>query len=73
VLAAATDEVDAARFEALVKRGKAQIASDPAAAAATLTDALSLWRAGALADVTEEPSLRSVLPRDGRRGQPATT
>ena len=63
VLAASIDEVDAARFETLVKQGKAQIASDPAAAAATLSDALSLWRADALADVTEELSLRGEAAR----------
>ena len=63
VLAAAPGEIDAARFEALVKQGKAQVASDPAAAAATLSDALSLWRADALADVTEEPSLRGEAAR----------
>ena len=63
VLAAAPGEIDAERFEALVKQGKAQVASDPAAAAATLSDALSLWRADALADVTEEPSLRGEAAR----------
>src|SRR4029453_12292313 len=63
VLAAAPREIDAARFEALVKQGKAQVASDPSAAAATLSDALSLWRADALADVTEEPSLRGEAAR----------
>ena len=63
VLAAAPGEIDAARFEALVKQGKAQVASDPAAAAATFADALSLWRADALADVTEEPSLRGEAAR----------
>ena len=63
VLAAAPGEIDAARFEALVKQGKAQVASDPGAAAATLSDALSLWRADALADVTEEPSLRGEAAR----------
>jgi serine/threonine protein kinase len=63
VLAAAPGEIDAARFEALVKQGKAQVASDPSAAAATLSDALSLWRADALADVTEEPSLRGEAAR----------
>ena len=63
MLAAAAGEIDAARFEALVKQGKAQVASDPAAAAATLSDALSLWRADALADVTEEPSLRGEAAR----------
>jgi serine/threonine protein kinase/DNA-binding SARP family transcriptional activator len=63
VLAAAPGEIDAARFEALVNQGKAQVASDPSAAAATLSDALSLWRADALADVTEEPSLRGEAAR----------
>jgi serine/threonine protein kinase/WD40 repeat protein len=63
VLAAAPGEIDAARFEALVKRGKAQVASDRSAAAATLSEALSLWRADALADVTEEPSLRGEAAR----------
>ena len=63
VLAAAPGEIDAARFEALVKQGKAQVASDPSAAAGTLSDALSLWRADALADVTEEPSLRGEAAR----------
>ena len=63
VLVAAIDEVDAARFEALVKQGKAQVANDPGAAAATLSDALSLWRADALADVTDEPSLRGEAAR----------
>src|SRR4249920_2649532 len=63
VLAAAPDEIDAARFEALMKQGKSQIASDPSAAAAILSEALSLWRADALADVTEEPSLRGEAAR----------
>jgi DNA-binding SARP family transcriptional activator len=63
VLVAAIDEVDAARFEALVKQGKAQVANDPGAAAATLSDALSLWRADAVADVTDEPSLRGEAAR----------
>ncbi len=63
VLAAAEGEIDAERFQALVKQGKAQAESDPGAAAATLSDALSLWRADALADVTEEPSLRGEAAR----------
>ena len=63
VLTAAADEIDAERFESLMKRGKASVASDPAAAAAILSDALSLWRADALADVTEEPSLRGEAAR----------
>jgi DNA-binding SARP family transcriptional activator/tRNA A-37 threonylcarbamoyl transferase component Bud32 len=63
VLIAAPDEIDGARFESLVKEGKASIDSDPAAAAAILADSLSLWRADALADVTEEPSLRGEAAR----------
>ncbi len=63
VLAAADGEIDAERFQVLVKKGKAQAGSDPGAAAATLSDALSLWRADALADVTEEPSLRGEAAR----------
>jgi len=63
VLTAAPEEIDATRFESLVKRAKAQVAADPAAAAAILSDALTLWRADALADVTEEPSLRSEAAR----------
>ena len=63
VLAASPEEIDAARFEVLVKQGKAEVASDPAAAAVTLSDALSLWRADALADVSEEPSLRGEAAR----------
>jgi len=63
VLVAAPDEIDGVRFEFLVKEGKASINSDPAAAAAILADALSLWRADALADVTEEPSLRGEAAR----------
>ena len=63
VLIAAPEEIDAARFEALLKAGRAQVASDPAAAAATLSDALDLWRADALADVSEEPSLRGEAAR----------
>src|SRR4029453_6550481 len=35
MLAAAPGEIDAARFETLVKRGKAQVAADPSAPAAT--------------------------------------
>jgi DNA-binding SARP family transcriptional activator len=63
VLTATPGEIDAERFEALVKQGRAEVATDPGAAAATLSDALSLWRADALADVTEEPSLRGEAAR----------
>ena len=39
------------------------VASDPAAAAAALEEALALWRGDALADLTEEPSLRGEIAR----------
>jgi DNA-binding SARP family transcriptional activator len=70
VLAAAPGEIDAARFEALVRRGKAQVASDRSAAAATLSEALSLWRSRSTiwAIPTSAPALRSwtVTARIGR-------
>jgi serine/threonine-protein kinase len=63
ILSAAPEEIDAARFEALVRRAKAVAESDPAGAAATLADALSLWRGGPLADLAEELSLRGQIAR----------
>jgi len=63
VLTAEPDEVDALRFEALVKQGKAHLAADPAAAAAKLDEGLALWRGEALANLTDEPSLRGEIAR----------
>jgi serine/threonine protein kinase/DNA-binding SARP family transcriptional activator len=63
VLSAEPEEIDAARFEALVRRAKAVSRSDPADAAATLADALSLWRGAPLADLAEELSLRGQIAR----------
>lgn len=52
VLHAGADELDVVRFERLLAEGRAQLAGgDPAAAASTLRDALSLWRGEALGDV----------------------
>jgi DNA-binding SARP family transcriptional activator len=48
VLSAAPEEIDAARFEALVRGAKAVAESDPAGAAATLADALSLLRSASI-------------------------
>jgi predicted ATPase/DNA-binding SARP family transcriptional activator len=47
------DAVDAHRFEVLARRGQAELAADPAAAAATLRAALGLWRGQALADAAD--------------------
>jgi DNA-binding SARP family transcriptional activator len=47
-------ELDADRFEGLVRRGRAELAAgEPRQAAATLGQALALWRGPALADVAE--------------------
>ncbi|MER5321550.1 BTAD domain-containing putative transcriptional regulator [Streptosporangium roseum] len=55
-LAAEPDAVDAVRFERLARAGRRSHAqSRPAEAAATLREALSLWRGPALADVREAP------------------
>ncbi|WP_214316829.1 BTAD domain-containing putative transcriptional regulator [Nonomuraea sediminis] len=55
-LAVEPDAVDAVRFERLVRAGRhAYAQSRPAEAAATLREALSLWRGPALADVREAP------------------
>ena len=48
-VAAAT--VDAVRFEELVAESRSSVATDPAAAAATLKAALELWRGDVLADL----------------------
>ncbi|MEU4227993.1 BTAD domain-containing putative transcriptional regulator [Nonomuraea sp. NPDC026600] len=55
-LAAEPDAVDAVRFERLARAGRRRHAqSRPAEAAATLREALSLWRGPALADVRQAP------------------
>ncbi|MFD1938516.1 BTAD domain-containing putative transcriptional regulator [Nonomuraea mangrovi] len=55
-LAVEPDAVDAVRFEQLARAGRRSHAqSRPAEAAATLREALSLWRGPALADVREAP------------------
>jgi basic membrane lipoprotein Med (substrate-binding protein (PBP1-ABC) superfamily)/DNA-binding SARP family transcriptional activator/tRNA A-37 threonylcarbamoyl transferase component Bud32 len=63
VLHAETEEIDAARFEAMVRSAKAEIRTDPARAADELGDALALWRGPPLSDLSEEPSLRGEIAR----------
>ncbi|MEO3790719.1 BTAD domain-containing putative transcriptional regulator [Nonomuraea sp. B10E15] len=49
-------DVDAHRFEELAARGRRELAADrPQAAAATLGEALGLWKGTALADMTDVP------------------
>jgi DNA-binding SARP family transcriptional activator len=63
VLTAAPEEIDAGRFEALVKRAKGLAAFDPEDAAATLAEALAIWRGAPLADLAGEASLQGEIAR----------
>jgi len=56
-------ELDVNRFDALTGEARAELLEDPAAALATLTEALALWRGSALADLGEEPSLAGEIAR----------
>ncbi|MFF2556753.1 BTAD domain-containing putative transcriptional regulator [Nocardia sp. NPDC058058] len=69
-------EVDAERFEELVKRGRRELAAAQAesgagrgestrvkSAAATLTEALGLWRGPVLGDVEDAPFAQAVIAR----------
>ncbi|HET7929039.1 MAG TPA: BTAD domain-containing putative transcriptional regulator [Actinomycetota bacterium] len=63
VLHAETEEIDAARFEAMVRAAKAELQTDPSKAAAALSEALTLWRGSPLSDLSDEPSLRGEIAR----------
>ncbi|MEW1926154.1 BTAD domain-containing putative transcriptional regulator [Streptomyces sp. NPDC088360] len=52
-LTATPEDIDLHRFERLVREGKAALDHDPAAAARTLREALTLWRGPALADLPD--------------------
>lgn len=57
VLVADPDEVDLLRFERLVEEARRLATSDLPGAAATLREALGLWRGPALDDLSGQPSL----------------
>jgi DNA-binding SARP family transcriptional activator len=57
------DALDLHRFERLVDEGLAALAASPEAAAATLRDALALWRGSALADVSYESFAQAPAAR----------
>ncbi|MEV5311215.1 BTAD domain-containing putative transcriptional regulator, partial [Streptomyces sp. NPDC052610] len=59
LLRAAPDAVDAGRFRALVAHARAL--EDPRARAASLADALALWRGPAFADFAGEPFVRAAV------------
>ena len=63
LLRAEPDEIDAARFEAMVNDARGSVPSDPAHAREVLSSALALWRGSALADLADEPSLRGEIAR----------
>jgi len=54
---------DIVRFEELAAEGRAQLRDDPAAAAVTLREALTLWRGPALVDVADSDFGQVVIAR----------
>ena len=56
-------ELDAARFDALLRDAKKALPVDPDIAVGTLDDALALWRGPALADLADQPSLVAEAAR----------
>ena len=64
----ASDGVDAHRFEELAAAGAASLRrGDPQGAAATLGEALGLWRGPALADLTSQPLLAAAAQLEDQR------
>jgi DNA-binding SARP family transcriptional activator len=63
VLELSADQIDLYRFEALTERGRRQVASAPRAAAATLREALDLWRGGALVEFAGMPFAEPEIVR----------
>jgi len=62
LLRAQADEIDALRFERLLHDAR-RSDGEPRATAATLADALDLWRGPALSDLATEPSLAPDIAR----------
>jgi WD40 repeat protein/DNA-binding SARP family transcriptional activator/class 3 adenylate cyclase len=56
-------ELDAARFDGLVRDAKKALLEDPNLAVGMLEDALSLWRGPALADLADHPSFVAEATR----------
>ena len=63
VLAVDPERIDAVRFERLAGEGRRTLATAPDVAAATLRDALALWRGDPLADFTFEPFAQAEIAR----------
>ncbi len=56
-------ELDATRFDGLLRDAKKALSADPNIAVGTLDDALALWRGPALADLADQPSLLAEAAR----------
>ena len=56
-------EIDAARFEDAVARGRSLILEDPERASSLLRDAIAMWRGSALQDFTYEEFARADINR----------
>ena len=66
------DALGLQRFERLAHEGSIALErEDPTAAAASLSEALGLWRGPALADLADEPALIVVIARLGELRVPA--
>ena len=63
VLHAASDEIDASRFEALVAEARRLAVTDPAEAVLVYQRALALWRGPALHGLGDQPSLQPEVAR----------
>ena len=64
VVRVARDALDLQRFERLAHDGSIALErEDPAGAAASLSEALGLWRGPALVDLADEPALSAVIAR----------
>ena len=57
------EHLDLHRFQRLAREGSKLLTATPDTAAATLTDALALWRGVPLAEFTEEPFARNEISR----------
>jgi DNA-binding SARP family transcriptional activator len=57
------EHLDLHRFERLAREGRHALPAAPESAAATLNEALRLWRGLPLAEFTEEPFARNEIPR----------
>jgi DNA-binding SARP family transcriptional activator/tRNA A-37 threonylcarbamoyl transferase component Bud32 len=63
VLRADPEEIDATRFETLVRRARDLASTEPEGAAGSCREALAIWRGPALADLADEPSLQGDIAR----------